>query len=527
MPATITLIFGLLVAIVVLAAIAIRVRIPYAIFLTFAGLLLGFVPGLPRVQLNPDLVLFLFLPPLIYSASWLTSWREFRASLRPILKLSIGILLLTTTIVAVVAHSIGLAWPVAFVLGALLSPTDAVAASATARSFGLSRRVMTIIEGESIVNDGTGLVLYRFAVAAVVTGAFSLGEASLQFLLVSGGGLLVGLVIAWPLAWLHRFIEDAALEIALTLLTPFAVYLLAEELHVSGVLAALAAGLYLSRQSSRFFSSSTRLQANAVWNVLTFLLNGFVFLLIGLQLHGILDTVASAPLSALLLDAALVCLTVVLVRIVSVFAVTYQPFLLSARVRVRQPYPNWRNTLIIAWTGLRGGLSLAAALALPLTVANGQAFPGRDLTIFLTFCVIIVTLVLQGLGLIPLLHWLGLEADSSLEQEHRQAHIAAAHTALDRLSELATDEETPEEYLNRLRAHYERKIRTLKAQHAGTTDGQHESLIATKQRLYQEALSAERNAIIQLRDSGQIDDEALREVERELDLEEQRLRADW
>lgn len=527
MSATITLIFGLLVAIIALAAVATKIRIPYAIFLTLGGLLLGFIPGLPRVLLNPDLVLFLFLPPLIYSSAWFTSWREFRATLRPILQLSIGLVLVTTSVVAIVAHAIGLPWPVAFVLGALVSPTDAVAASAMARSFGLARRVMTVIEGESIVNDATGLVIYRFAVAAVVTGTFSLGEASLQFVLVSLGGLLVGIVVGWPLAWVHRQLDDAPLEISITLLTPFAVYLLAEALHVSGVLAALAAGLYLSRQSSRFFSSNTRLQANAVWEVLIFLLNGFVFLLIGLQLHGILDTVASSSVLGLLVDAVLVCLTVVLVRIICVFAVTYLPFLPGARTQARNPYPDWRNVMIIAWTGMRGGVSLAAALALPLTIANGQAFPARDLAIFLTFCVIIVTLVLQGLSLILLIRWLRPEQDTSLEQEHAQAHITAAHAALEHLSELATEDDIPEEYLNRLRSHYEKKIKLLKARNDEDKDEQHENRATAKQHLYQEALTAERAAIIKLRDQGHIDDEALRVVERELDLEEQRLRGDW
>ncbi len=528
MSATITLIFALLVAIIALAAIATKIRMPYAIFLTLGGLLLGFIPGLPRVQLNPDLVLFLFLPPLIYSSAWFTSWREFRATLRPILQLSIGLVLVTTSVVAIVAHAIGLPWPVAFVLGALVSPTDAVAASAMARSFGLGRRVITVIEGESIVNDATGLVVYRFAVAAVVTGAFSLGEASLQFVLVSLGGLLVGIVIGWPLAWIHRRLDDAPLEISITLLTPFAVYLLAEALHVSGVLAALAAGLYLSRQSSSIFSSNTRLQANAVWEVLIFLLNGFVFLLIGLQLHAILDTVASSSALGLLVDAVLVSLVVVLIRIVCVFAATYLPFLFTTRTRERSPYPDWRNVMIIAWTGMRGGVSLAAALALPLTIANGQMFPARDLAIFLTFCVIIVTLVLQGLSLIPLIRWLRPERDTSLEQEHAQAHITAAHAALERLGELATDDDdVPEEYLNRLRSHYEKKIKLLKARNDGHEDEQHENRAMAKQRLYQEALTAERTAIIKLRDQGHIDDEALRVVERELDLEEQRLRGDW
>src|SRR6266699_1976970 len=293
MPNTITLVFSLLVAIVILTTVTSRFHLPYAIVLVLACLVLGFIPGLPTIVLDPALLLFLFLPPLIYSSAWLTSWREFRANLRPILLLSVGLVLVTTIVVALVAHAlVGLPWPVAFVLGAVVSPTDAVAASSTAQSIGLPRRLVTLIEGESMVNDATGLVVYRFAVAAVVTGSFSLAQASFQFVLVSIGGLLIGLVVGWPLAWLHRHLDNAPIEIAITILTPFMAYLLAETLNLSGVLAVVAAGLYLSRQSARFFSSNTRLQAYAVWEVLVFLLNGFLFLLIGLQLHSVLDTVA-------------------------------------------------------------------------------------------------------------------------------------------------------------------------------------------------------------------------------------------
>src|SRR6516165_5877311 len=314
MPTTITLVFSLLVAIVVLATLAARLRLPYAILLVLGGLLLSFLPGLPDVTIDPTLILFVFLPPLIYSSAWNSSWREFRATLQPILLLAVGLVLVTTVVVATVAHVfVGLPWAVAFVLGAVVSPTDAVAASATARSVGLPRRLMTLLEGESMVNDATGLVVYRFAVAAVVAGSFSLAQASLQFVLVSVGGLLVGLVVGWPLAWLHRHLDDAPIEIAITLLTPFAAYLLAEAIDVSGVLAVMAAGLFLSRQSSRFFSSNTRLQANAVWNVLVFLLNGLVFLLIGLQLRVILGTLASREPLTLLIVAFLFALIFVFV----------------------------------------------------------------------------------------------------------------------------------------------------------------------------------------------------------------------
>ena len=529
MPNTITLVFSLLVAIVILATVATRFRLPYAIVLVLAGLLLGFIPGLPTIHLDPALILFLFLPPLIYSSAWLTSWREFRANLRPILLLSVGLVLATTMVVAVVAHVlVGLPWPVSFVLGAVVSPTDAVAASATAQSAGLPRRLLTVIEGESMVNDATGLVVYRFAVAAVVTGSFSLVQASLQFVLVSVGGLLVGLLVGWPLAWLHRHLDDAPIEIAITLLTPFAAYLLADAIGVSGVLAVMAAGLYLSHQSARFFSSNTRLQANAVWTVLVFLLNGLVFLLIGLQLRSILDALASrAPLS-LLWDALLICFTVVVVRIAWVVPAAFPSRLFRKFLRPRERPPSWRNVLIVAWTGMRGGVSLAAALALPLMIVGGGPFPERDLVIFLTFCVILATLVGQGMSLGPVIRLLHLEEDESREREHVQAHLAAAHAALARLDELATEEWVPEEELTHMRSVSEEKIKdfTVRLDGVGAADERDRDRLAAGRRLRQEMLHAERAAVIRLRDQGRIDDEVLRLVERELDLEEQRLLAD-
>ena len=523
MSATISLLFGLLVAIVVLATLATRLRVPYAILLVLGGLLLGFVPGLPSITLNPELILVLFLPPLIYSSAWLTSWREFHANLRPILQLALGLVLVTTIVIAIVAHAIaGLSWPVAFILGAVVSPTDAVAASATAKLLGLPRRIVTVIEGESIVNDATGLVIYRFAVVAVIVGSLSLWQASLQLVIVSLGGLLIGLVIAWPVAWLHRHLDDAPIEITITLLTPYAAYLVADALQVSGVLAVLSAGLYLSRQSSRFFSSNTRLQANAVWNVLVFLLNGLVFLLIGLQLRSILDAIAGRSLLSLIWQALLISLAVIAVRIAWVFPAASLPRLVSPRLRGRDPYPGWRQVAMVAWIGMRGGLSLAAALALPLTLTNGLLFPQRDLVIFFTFGVILATLVGQGLSLAPIIRLLGLERDSSLEREHAQAHLVAARAALSRLDELATEAWIPQDALVHLRSHYAQKLETLTQAMDGAGSERFDEHAPVQQRLQQEVLTAERAAVIGLRDQGRIDDETLRLVERELDLEEQR-----
>ena len=527
MSTTITIVLILLAVTAVVASLATRIRIPYAILLVLVGVLLGLVPGLPRVTIEPDLILLLFLPPLVYASAWQTSWREFRFSLRPILQLSVGLVLVTTTIVAVIAHLVlALPWPVAFVLGAILSPTDAVAASATAQSMGLTRRIVTILEGESMVNDATGLVVYRFAVTAVVTGTFSLWQASLQFVVVSLGGLLLGVLLAWPIAWLHHHIDDAPIEITITLLTPYTAYLLAEELHVSGVLAALSAGLYLSRRSSRFFSANTRLQGIAVWNVLTFLLNGLLFLLIGLEWREILESIVDGSFGIVLGDAVLMSITAILVRVAWVFLATYLPRLLSTRLRTRDPYPGWRNVLIIAWTGLRGGISLAAALALPLTIADGRLFPERNLILVLTFGVILATLVGQGLSLIPLIRFLNVKTDNSLNDELLQAQFAAVKAAIARLNELAEEDRAEEnDFVMHLRAHYEQKMNNLvklREEEHPLPIGRDEQAMH-HQRIREEVLQAERQAVILLRDQGHIDDEALRIMERELDLEEQRL----
>nr|MBA2396651.1 Na+/H+ antiporter [Ktedonobacteraceae bacterium] len=457
-PNNILLLIGLLLAMVILAVMAPRLHIPYPILLVLGGLLLGFIPGLPRLTLNPDVMFFLFLPPLLYSSAWLTSWQDFRANLRPIGQLALVLVLITTVGVAVVVHFLipGIPWAVAFVLGAIVSPTDAVAATAIAQQLGVPQRIVTILEGESLLNDATGLVAYRFAVAAVVSSVFSLGNASLQFVIVSAGGIIVGLLIGWSLCYIHRWMNNPPLEITLTLITPYAVYILCEEvLHVSGVLATVTTGLFLARRASVFFSSETRLQAYSVWNMIIFLFNGLVLILIGLQLPGILDiisktTVQHTPLY-LIWYAIAVSLTVIMIRLLWIFPATWIPRL-SRRVRERDPYPGWKPVLLIGWTGMRGAVSLAAALALPEVTAQGAAFPERALVIYLTFGVIIATLVVQGLSLPLLVRILNIHDNGAGEQREEKARIAAALTRLDELAELA---EVPTDLAQHLRKHYE------------------------------------------------------------------------
>ncbi len=524
------LVLGLLVAVVALAIIAPGLHIPYSILLVLGGLLLGFVPGLPRFTLDPDVVFLLLLPPLLYASAWQTSWRDFHANLRPISLLALGLVLLTTVVVAVVAHVLipDLPWAVAFVLGAIVSPTDAVAATAIAQRLGIPQRIVTIVEGESLVNDATGLVAYRFAVAAVVTGVFSLGEASLQFVVVSAGGIALGLVAGWGLSYVHRWLDNPPLEITVTLVTPFAVYLLGEEvLHVSGILAIVTTGLYLTWRAPTFFSSGARLQAEAVWEILIFLWNGLVFILIGLQLPGILailnTTVARRSPILLVWDAALVSLTVILVRLVWAFTQALLPRLLSRRLRERDPYPGWRPVVLIGWTGMRGAVSLAAALALPEVTAEGAAFPERAFVIYLTFGVILATLVVQGLSLPLLIRGLGLHDDGASERQETQARLTAAQAALARLDELASQNEVSQESAQHLRKHYEAQVRSITKRFKKAANEPGEDHAMTYQRLQREALQAERSAVIGLRNQGEINDEVLRRIERELDLEEQRL----
>src|SRR6266516_1722677 len=408
----------LLASVAALALLAQRLTIPYPILLVLGGLVISFVPGLPSVRLSPELVLLIFIPPLLFAQAWMTSWREFWKYRRPIFMLAVGLVLFTTTAVAFAAHAlIGLPLPAGFVLGAIVSPPDAVAASAIAERFGLPRRVVMILEGESLVNDATGLVAYKFAVAAVLTGTFSFAQASLQFVIVAVGGIALGWAVGWGSARIFERVKDEAILITLSLLVPYVGYLAAERLEVSGVLAAVTSGLYLGRRAPQMLNASTRLQAGAFWDMLVFLLNSVVFLLIGLQLPTIWANLSNYSVSILLWYAIATWLVVILVRPIWVFPGAYLPRWLSRRIRRTESDPGWRNVLIVAWSGMRGVVSLAAALALPVTTASGGRFPGRDLLVFLTFAVILGTLVGQGLTLAPLIKWLGIRPDRHAEKE--------------------------------------------------------------------------------------------------------------
>lgn len=520
-------ILGLLLAVVVLTTLARQLGVAYPVLLVLGGLLLSFIPGLPAIVLPPDLVLLLFLPPLLYWESINLSYRDLRFSIRPILNLAIGLVLATIVGVAVVAYTVlpGFSWALAFVLGTIVGPTDEVAAAAIAERLPLPARLLAIIEDESLLNDASSLVAYNVAVAAVVTGAFSLLGTSLQLLVAGVGGIAVGLGVGWGISQVRRRLDDPPVENTISLLTGSAAYLPADALHLSGVLAVVACGIYISRQSYRIISPRTRLLSRNMWDMVDFLLNGVLFVLVGLQLHGILMRLSAYQPQTLFLYAVVIVLTVILVRVVWVFAFTYLPRLLIPAVTRNRPRPPWQETAVVAWTGMRGAVSLAAALAVPLAINGGARFPNRELIIYLTFAVILATLVLQGLTLPLMIQRLGIAPGQNERYEEMAARMAATQAGLERLNSSAGDR-FPRELMDGLRRQLLDRSRRFVERTGHTQSRADRARTARYRRLLREVLDAERAALEDLRDQDIISDDVMRRVGRELDLDEVRLEPD-
>jgi Na+/H+ antiporter len=521
--------FAVLVAVAALTVLARRLDVPYPILLVIGGLALGFVPGLPEIALDPDVVLVIFLPPLLYSAAFFSSLRDLRRDLRPISLLAIGLVLVTTVSVAVVAHAVidGMPWAVAFALGAIVSPTDPVAATAVIRRVGAPRRLATVVEGEALVNDAVALVAYRVAVAAAVGGTFSLADAGLRFVLGAVGGIAIGLAVGWIVAHVRRRLEDPPVEITISLLTAYAAYLPAEQLGASGVLAAVTTGIYLGWQAPRIVSSATRMQAYAVWDILAYLLNATLFVLVGLQLSIIVNPLSGSDLWTLVGYAAIVSAVVVGTRVAWQFTVTYLIRLFDRRESQRARRASWRVRIVGAWSGMRGAVSLAAALALPLETDAGTPFPQRDAIIVITFGVIFVTLVLQGLTLPWVIRVLGVHDDGTEERrEELKARISVATAAIEEIDRLEGEEWTRDDTIDRMRQLYDYRRRRFKAQAGKVEDDGFEDRSLSYQRMVQSVISAQRRALVGLRNGGEIPDDVMRRVERELDLEESRLEID-
>jgi CPA1 family monovalent cation:H+ antiporter len=513
------LLLALMVAVAGLSVLARVVRVPYPILLVLGGLVLGFLPGMPAVELPPELVLVAFLPPLLYWAGFFASPRDLQADARAISMSAVGLVLATAVAVAVTAHAMveGMTWPAAFALGAIVSPTDPLAASAIGRRLGVPRRLLTLLEGESLVNDATALVAYRVAVAAAVGGSFVAWQAGLRFVVGTAGGVAVGLLVGWLVAELRRRLDEPVVEIVVSVFTGYAAYLPAELLGVSGVLAAVTAGLYVGWRAPELASAATRLLGFSFWEVLVYLANAVLFILVGLQLRPILEELDGTAVAILVGQGALVSAVVVAVRLGWGFSVPYLVRLVDRRPSQVMRRVGARERLMIGWSGMRGAVSLAAALALPLD------FPMRNLILFLTFSVIFATLVVQGLTLPTLIRRLNFEQDDAEEREEIRARLAATHAALDRLDELAGADWTRDDTVERLHGLYEFRRRRLKARGGYLEDDGSEDRSQAYQRLLRELLQAQRQAIVRLRNQGQISNDVMHRIERELDLEDTRL----
>jgi monovalent cation/hydrogen antiporter len=487
--------------------------------------------------MDPDIVFLIFLPPLLYDAAFRTSWHDFKRDIRPISALAVSLVFFTTLAVAITAHFFipAFSWPLAFLLGAIVSPPDAVAATGVIRGLGLNKRIITILEGESLVNDASALIAYRYALTAVTTGSFILWRAGLQFLLIAGGGIVIGVLIGYVLVFIHKRIKNnPVVETSLTLLTPFLSYLAAEEIHVSGILAVVSTGLLISWRSAEIFPYQTRMRTRVVWDTLIFLLNGFVFILIGLQLPAILKQLTEYGLGELIVYGVIISMAIILVRIVWVFAGAWSARLFKTKnqpsdvASVRNDTEiSWKNVLIISWTGTRGILSLAAALALPLTLFNGEVFPQRPLILFLCFVVIFVTLVVQGLSLPLLIRLLGIKAGNNEDKETKELQLYIVNDTLnfidDKFSsgpEAAFKKQLKKKYDN-LAEKLTKEIRTHKQNEEKEKDEQLPVVTLTPLLHAQiEIGKFQRDLLIKLHKEGIFSDVAIKQAERSMDIDD-------
>ena len=519
------LIAGLLVAVAGLSALARLLAVPYPIVLVVGGALLGFVPGLPEVTLNPEVVLVVFLPPLLHSSSIFADFGFLRTSLRAMTLTAVGLVLVTMCAVAWAAHALipGMSWEAAFVLGAIVSPTDPLAAATILRRLEAPRRIVSAVEGEGLFNDASALVAYRVAVTAVVAGSFSLANATLDFVLAAAGGIAIGLVVGWAVAEIRQRTTDAQVSITISLLTGYAAFVPADALGASGVLATVTAGIYMGIRGPRILPARIRLQGFFVWDILDFLVNATLFVLIGLQLRMVVDALHGYSTGELAGYALAVTAVVVGTRLVWLFTVPYLIRAVDRREsqRERRSSASWR--LVVGWSGMRGAVSLAVALAIPLETDAGSGFPQRDLIIFLTFAVIFFTLVVQGLTLPALIRRLGVTDDGTDANEELRARLVATKAAIDQIDALAAEEWTRDDTIKRMRGLYEYRKRRLAAQAGKIEDDGYEDRSLAYQQMIQIVLSAQREALLTLRANNELSNEAMNRILRELDLEESRL----
>ena len=522
------LILSLLFAVSMLSMVSNKLGISYPIFLVIAGVSIGFIPAIPDITLKPDIIFLIFLPPLLYAGAWNTSWKTFWELRRPIGLLSIGLVIFTSTAVAFISTWLIPGFPLAygFLLGAIISPPDAVAATSVLQGLNVPKKISAILEGESLVNDASSLIVFRFAIAAILTGQFNLFEASTQFLLVAGMGLAIGVAIAFLIYILHRFLPTTpSIDTGLTLISPYIMYILAEHFHFSGVMAVVSGGLFLSFRSHEIFAYDSRIQAYSFWEAITFLLNGVVFILLGLQLPIVLKNLGEQSLGLTIAIGLFISVITILIRIIWVVPGAYIPRWLSARIRKREPDPGIKNVFLVAWSGMRGVVSLAAALAVPLTLPGGQPFPHRNLILLISFIVIMVTLVIQGLSLPWVIRKLKISSDDAAEKEQEmEIKLALAMAALDHLKTNYANEVKTIDAFQRMYDRYQR-MADISAKKLLSDDPEQETpdFLPAYRKMLLELVDIRRERLLTLKNERKMPDELLRNKEWELDLEEARL----
>lgn len=514
------LVLFLMICAVALGWLARHFNFPYPIALVAGGALLGLIPNLPQFPFDPQFILIIVLPPILYQAALLTSWSDFKTNIRPISLLAIGLVIATTLAVGAALKFMvpSVPWAAAFVLGAIVSPPDAVAATTILSRLNIPRHLVTILEGESLVNDASGLVIYKLAIAAVLTGAFSMTEATTQFALVSAGGVVIGMVLAFVFIAIHRRLGDPFIEVITALTIPYTVYIAAESVHVSGVLAVVAAGLVRGRYSPEIVSAEMRIMARSVWNILVFMLNSLIFILIGLQLSDVMDKLGRYPLSELILLGSLISAVAITVRFLWIFPVAALPRWLSGSLREKDPALRRSELTIISWCGMRGIVSLAAALALPTALPNGDPFPARDLIIFLTFFVIATTLIGQGLSLTPLIRKLKVGSDWSMVEEQNLVRTALSNAANQLIDSHLKEASAPTEWVDQLRSEIRDRVALATPEGLKLT-AQGELVLHLRRAI----IKAERKELIRLWRDNAISDEVMRHHEEILDYQEAQL----
>jgi Na+/H+ antiporter len=527
MSGTIQLLIMLMVVLAAVGVAARRLNTPPAILLVLVGAVLALTPGLPAMELAPEVVLLLILPPIIYWSAVAMSWREFRFNLRPIVLLAVGCVIFSAFAVAAAMHwLLGLPLLLGFVVGAIVSPPDAVAPLSIARRMRIPRRIVVVLEGEGLGNDATALILYRFAVVAVSFGTFSISQAVGTFAMIVFGEILWGVGVGWAMLRLRQWVKDPSIEITLSLITPFLAYWPPEYLGGSGVLATVTVGLYVSWNGPNLISSATRLQGIFFGGFIMYLIEGMIFLITGLQARTAAASLHDYSVFDLASTAIVVCLVLIAARFVWVYPTIYLPRLLVPAIRRADPSPPWQWAFVLSFTGVRGIVSLAAALAIPLTIANGALFPGRDLILFVTFTVILVTLVVQGLLFPLVIRALNLAdagrreraLDHRHEQEARQEAITAALACLD---QLVREDKLSDELVRPIRAEHRERLRHIENRTRG--DESHRKQTEQHDEIELKLIAAERQRINELYRAGKIIDEARRRIERELDLREAQL----